>query len=296
MKTTKTTRSASEDKLHRARWCKWWTSTRTMLRQYREGASQLLRDARQAWKHRSLSRTDRCRLLRRREAMAVRNALYDLARVVPILINPLPPPLGLAFIAVAYRYPRVMLSPQFHSAEQTEVFARLDAATQGAAATELTSSLNLDTIAKLLAGNADVHRVLESFENGGPLSLAALRRRDLLRLVKLAAPRAPSSCCPSFFLRRIVARAAADVQEDDTFLLADSVDLTDAELRDACVTRGLIGDDPPRHRLKLWLDHMANLRGAWRRDLPPAFLFIFAALLHHTPGATPTTAPQCDVV
>ncbi|KAJ8602554.1 hypothetical protein CTAYLR_008345 [Chrysophaeum taylorii] len=290
----------SDEKVHPSRYARWacevvyarWAASRALVRQFREGASQLLRDVRLAWRHRKLTRGERAKL-RPREATASRRAFGDLARMVPLLFNPLPPPLGLVLIAVAYSFPRALLSPQFHTSEQAEAFARQDAATQLEAASELRRSL-LRSHATLLTDVASLgpatpvdraRRVLQCFDTG-PLSLSALKRPDLVRLATIAAPRS-LKCYPNSILRTLVENAAKVVEEDDAILLASldgsgdddaSATLSGAQVRDACVLRSLHGDDQPGHRLRAWLVRAAAIRAAWRRDLPPAFLFVAAAL------------------
>lgn len=268
-------------------------SSKTLIRQYREGLSQLYHDVRVAWRYRRMNRNDRKRLLRRREAMVARNAFGELGKMIPILINPLPPPCGLVLIAFAYQFPRLLLSPQFHSTEQTATFARIDLAHQSEAASELAGCLDaeqtaaLDLVVKRSSHqNADqIRRLLRRFDGNGPLSLKNLKRSALKRIAALARPRSPAHrcCCPTLVLLRLIRSAAADVEEDDALLLAsiradDRLALTEAEARDACILRGLVGDDDPSDRIARWLDATTTLRTVWKKDLPASFLFIFAAL------------------
>lgn len=262
----------------------------------------LFQDVRIAWRHRRLSRSERCQLLRRREAMAVRNAFGDLARILPLLVNPLPPPLGLLLIAIAYQCPRLMLSPQFHTAEQVASFCRIDSATQNEAATDLQVSLeeHVDLLNEAVRlthfDEAERIRGLLSRFDTGPLSLEKLSRSALVGLARLVRPRSFATmhryCCPNFALRRLIARAAADVEEDDALLLAtfqpgaraDLSTLSDTEISDACVLRALCSDEHPSNRIARWLDISAFFRTTWRRDLPPSFVFIYAALCQQMVG------------
>jgi len=288
-----------------------------LVAQFREGAALLFVDLRVAWRHRRMPRVERRRRLGRRELLAAQRAFWDLARVLPVLANPLPPPLGLSLIALAYRWPRWMLPPQFHSQDQRAAFAKLDAASQARAAAELRARLlerrqqqSLRVAAAADADDADflqqvfrdknavTTQAVAHFSEEGPWSLASFSRRDLRRLLEFARPRCVpflACCCPSFVVRRVVAHAAADIDDDDALLLkpgrdADAIRqsvlaLSRTDLLDACVARGLLGgndDGNCEDRLVDWLQRRVVLDQSWpHKHAPPAFLFCQALLLHH---------------
>mmetsp|Transcript_19105 Transcript_19105/g.24785 ORF Transcript_19105/g.24785 Transcript_19105/m.24785 type:complete len:397 (+) Transcript_19105:99-1289(+) len=244
----------------------WWSCLRRiskdcglLVSQFRDGVSKLCIDVRIAWRHRKLSRLERRRRLGRKDLLVCQRALGDLLRVLPIMINPLPPPFGLSLIAIAYRWPRFMLPPQFHTIEQKQKFAQLDAARQTWAALELCQSSLFSHVLQALRDPAlafffskkiasqntipqnnlqQLSRLIASFTcekkkstnkthnlHVSIISLEKLNRKELLRFVALAQPRLPvSACCDRFTLRAIVRRKAADIDDDDALLLANGSD------------------------------------------------------------------------
>ncbi|KAJ1460890.1 hypothetical protein M885DRAFT_508347 [Pelagophyceae sp. CCMP2097] len=267
-----------------------WNSSRAQLAQFKDGAAQLIKEVRFAWGHRRLSRLE-WRGLKRREALVLARVWWDLVHVLPLLVNPLPPPLGLVLIAVAYRTPRLMLTPHFHSADQAAAFHALDAKAQRDAAAELLSGLAPEDRAALeracglmRPGGAAEMQLLRPFDAGGRLALDRLRRRDLVCLAVIARPRLPRALhcgAPACVLRRLVADAADAVQDDDDHLgrSPGALDFTDGEAADAALARGIDADGDA---LALWLRRHQVLRTAWRRDLPPSFVFFAALILHGT--------------
>ena len=102
------------------------SSLRRFYKQFKGGATRLWADGRVAWRHRKLDERDRCRLLDWRTARIARRAPWEVLHVLWLVFNPMPPPLGFFCIAAAYRWPRMLLSPQFHEPEQKARFARDD--------------------------------------------------------------------------------------------------------------------------------------------------------------------------
>ena len=102
------------------------SSLRRFYKQFKGGATRLWADGRVAWRHRKLDEQDRCRLLDWRTARIARRAPWEVLHVLWLVFNPMPPPLGFFCIAAAYRWPRMLLSPQFHEPEQKARFARDD--------------------------------------------------------------------------------------------------------------------------------------------------------------------------
>ena len=267
-----------------------WAPCRALYAQFAAGAKELWADARVAWRHKHLDAAGRARALSWRDAKAAREAPGDFLRMLPLLVNPLPPPLGLVLIAVAYRFPKRLLAAQFHSGAQAEAFAAADRDAQRSAADALRRSHALadaleeaaDGLAFVAAGDAAATaQYFERYFTGvsAPLGLGTLDAAALGHLAVLARPRA-ATCCGAWQLRRRLARAARDVAEDDALLAADG--LTPAQLRDACVLRAIDadGDDARRAALRRWQALHAAARRALRRpDLPPAFVFLSALLV-----------------
>ena len=297
-----------EPKVHTKKVERWWcwealgkrkARAGAMISQFREGAAALYLDLRVAWRHRHLARLQRRRLARR-ELLAVQRAIWDLVRVLPVLANPLPPPLGLSLIALAYKWPRWMLPPQFHSQDQRTSFARYDASMQTGALRYLAQSKPFrdqkDVLKEVFYQNST--RLVAHFtEPNGPLCFTAFTRRDLRRFLFLARPRLGpewiSAFWPTFVIRRILNRVAMDIDDDDACLLKSGRDpiairasvnaLSSTDLLDACVARGLLCDNgDPEDRLVDWLARRVALDASWpQKHAPPAFIFCLAVLLHH---------------
>lgn len=236
------------------------------------------------------------RRMRKRDAaelswreMQIRSGLPGhVTRMLPLLVNPLPPPFGLILIAVASAAPRYLLTKQFWTLDQCRRFAQDDSlklrrkyadvlASCSEALFEGARSIALANPATPLSALVDL------FQNA-PLSLESLKRRHLVRLCKsqrlFPAWLLPIVRTPR--LRRALAQRAAKVDMDDDALSIDFLNLQPRHLFDACASRGLNidGDDHARaRRLRAWLDARdAVLHANGGKPLPPSFVLHMPAI------------------
>jgi len=97
-----------------------------MLDRYFMGLKKLLRDfgeAFQLWRRvRELKRHGQVSLTWREKTL-LRRMPVDMMRMLPIAFNPIPPPFGLSIPLMACLFPRLLLTHQFHSAEEAAVYA-----------------------------------------------------------------------------------------------------------------------------------------------------------------------------
>jgi len=236
---------------------------RRAYKRFSGGAQTLWADARVAWRHRKLGSPERCRLLSWRDARVARRAPGQLLHVLWLVFNPLPPPLGLFCIAAAFRFPRLLLSAQFHEAEQRAQFDRDDAVARaearavlrggGLAAVLVAAALHLNDGAALQA------------QFRGPLAWGRFDGRDRAALLVLADP-APRCCPCSFLINRTVRARAADLREDDQLLSSALLTMKSAELQRCCAERSLVvdaaGDAALRMALERWLAARERLGAA----------------------------------
>ena len=180
---------------------------RRFYKQFKGGATRLWADEASAWRHRKLDERDRCRLLDWRTARIARRAPWEVLHVLWLVFNPMPPLLGFFCIAAAYRWPRMLLSPQFHEPEQKARFARDDDRKRAEARAMLRGGqLASALVAASLCVN-DEAALRAQFR--GPLAWSRFDARDRAALLMLADP-APR-CCPCSVLssRRLAAARAA---------------------------------------------------------------------------------------
>ena len=240
----------------------------------------------------------RTETLGRRDRLLRKQVPRQLLRVIPIVLNPLPPPLGWLVIIYAYRNPRTMLTPQFWSPELKTRFIYEDADTKRAhfarllemvgydssydcAAIDATASGSITTPAATddarsslralreavqsicsapeagfaagpaagpLADPAAQRRALASavvpFESEGTLGLDVLPKQNLVALAAASMPRMNVQAIekmPEFGLVRRLERIADELREDDGLLKDEGLDdLSEDEMRDAAVARGLV--------------------------------------------------------
>ena len=239
------------------------SSLRRFYKQFKGGATRLWADGRVAWRHRKLDERDRCRLLDWRTARIARRAPWEVLHVLWLVFNPMPPPLGFFCIAAAYRWPRMLLSPQFHEPEQKARFARDDDRKRAEARAMLRGGqLASALVAASLCVN-DEAALRAQFR--GPLAWSRFDARDRAALLMLADP-APR-CCPCSVLssRRLAARAA-ELREDDQLLRPALLSLKSAELHACAAERALVvdaaGDAALRMALERWLDMRGRLGAA----------------------------------
>ncbi|KAJ1444424.1 hypothetical protein M885DRAFT_592822 [Pelagophyceae sp. CCMP2097] len=295
-----------------------------VIRAFFGGAKRLWADM-ASW--RRLRVEGRVRRLDWREERIVRESHWHLLRMLPLLVNPLPPPFGLVLIAAASTAPRWLLTPEFWTIAQCEQFARLEAgrarqrhakllaecaATTAVAAPAMADPSLLRRAAAetalapagAAAFAALLAAIVAAFDDDAPLALDVLQRRHLVRLARTIRPRPVSRFALRFAgrrrLRHLLALAADRSTADDDSLAAFLGKQRDAgagdalstrELLDVCAQRGLRvdGDDAQRAaRLAAWFDARAILVAACKdRPLPPSR----AAASERTPPRLPRAAP-----
>ena len=282
-----------------------------VLRAYFAGAKRLWGDVGEWRKLRKEKRA-----LTWREQRVVHDAPRHLARMFPILVNPLPPPLGFVLIAVASLWPRALLTPEFWTLQQWLKFSTQDSAAARSRYTKVLTEC-LDTIAKVSRRVVDrpqqasssnpsqapvepsaekamspwaapLSVIMEPFEDGAPLGLDVLSRRHLVRLARVVRPRPLSRwflCLTRTSRLRAKLRKAAQLANlDDDRLAADfSRSKFDTfDLFRVCSQRGLAVDGSDAHRarrVQAWLDaRRALLEAHPDAPLPPSFILHMPAL------------------
>ncbi|KAJ8600247.1 hypothetical protein CTAYLR_001995 [Chrysophaeum taylorii] len=262
-----------------------------ILRAYFAGAQRLWSEV-AMWRQLRVARKSRS--LTWREQLVMNQLPTHLGRMLPILVNPLPPPFGFILIGLASAVPRYLLTPQFWTFAQLERFSAADArnlrkmfsALLRSCSTRLYVSSDALTTTPLVA-------LVDLFD--GPLALESLDRTHLKRLARAARMRVawlPLAFVRTSRLRRALRIAAAKTALEDDALAADFHHLEPRHLFHACAQRGLRvdGDDHDRgRRLRAWLEAreaLIHANRARRDGLPPSFALhmpaIFAALIDQT--------------
>lgn len=224
-----------------------------------------------------------------RERRIAAEVPVQVARMLPLLVNPLPPPFGLVLIAVASAAPRYLLTRQFWTLDQCRRFSDCDSR-RTRKRLQLVLEACSETLAKgvRFSGPATPLVSLVDLFGNPPLALDSLSRKHLVRLAK-AQRLYPAWILPLIRtkrLRRALAARARLNDEDDAALRADFANLEPRHLFDACAARGLKvdGDDRARaRRLAAWLDARdAVLHAVGNDPIPPSFVLhmpaIFAGL------------------
>jgi len=254
-----------------------------------------------------------------REQRLIEKTPINLARMLPILVNPLPPPFGLVLIGLASAAPRLLLTPEFWTLRQWEKFAKKDSEKYkqkySKVLAECLSTLALvsrrvvlqqdDYQIEQISDNEQSESgsswtrtplkvIVEPFEDGAPLGLDVLSRKHLIILAR-ALPK-PLSRFKLFFVRTSKLRAKlahlAFKYDQLDKLLADefaSSKLDPRDLFQLCAQRGLgtSGDHLRRaRRIQAWLDaRAALLKAHGQSSLPASFLLhmpaLFSALIDH---------------
>jgi len=195
-----------------------------VFRAYFAGAKRLWCEVGE-WRRLRVER--KTRALTWREERIIHETPLHLARMFPLLVNPLPPPFGFFLIAVASALPRVLLTPQFWTQSQWTKFSTADSvAAKGRYEKVLKEcSAMLAQVARRVvedpplssaryennhhhpayatqgtpppttssssssAWTTPLAAIMEPFEEQGPLGLQVLTRRHLVRLARVARPR-----------------------------------------------------------------------------------------------------------
>lgn len=273
-----------------------WQSSATeeeagLLRTYFTGARRLWDEVAVYRKVRGLERSS----LSWRERQIRRELPGHMARMMPLLVNPLPPPFGLVLIAVASAAPRYLLTRQFWTYEQCQRFASADgtkARRRYAAVLECCSGLLRTSETPLATPATPLYTLVDLFRHP-PLSLESLRRKHLVRLAK-SHQLYPVWLYPFLRTHRIrsaLRKRAWKNDQDDDALNRDYTELDPRHLFHACAARGLKvdGDDAARaSRLRAWLDArdaVLHSSSSSSSQLPPSFVLhmpaIFAGLVDH---------------
>lgn len=272
------------------------------LQQYFRGAKQLWSDVGRAWAIRNLP----AERMSRRDALLRRDAPRHLWKVLPIVVNPLPPPLSWMLFLYAYAHPRTMLSPQFWSDQDKVRYFATDETVKReryrqlvtcctTAAEHVLHKLGVVLQQAELDGRQPVPQhaaaLVTAFEAGQPLSLDALPREHLAFLAGAALPALTMDTVrrvPLQVLKARLRQVVQDVRDDDGFLMREGVaSMTELEVRDACVARGLHfaeSGSQARHCLETWLRVLASFEAARPNGkLPEAFVLFVPAVF---PGNT----------
>lgn len=283
------------------------SNAKQTLGQYFKGAQQLWSDVGRAWALRNVLPAD----LSRKDALIKRDAPRDLWKVLPLVLNPLPPPLGWALILFAYQNPRTMLSPQFWSEQDKAVYFEADEHTkreryqrlveacssQGGVLQELAHVIATSRAGMPLRGTS-LSALLAPFEEGQSLGLDVLDREKLTFLAAAVLPVLTVETVrrlPPAVLRAQLRQVADDLRADDHHLVREgAASLLDAELRDACAARGLHQaqrGNEARVELETWLTVLGAFEQARPDGRLPACFVLFAPALF---SANATEPPWLD--